>query len=561
LSVAATGTAPLRYQWQCNGTNLAGATKASLSLTGVTIAKSGSYSVTITNSAGSVTSDAAILAVVPPAPTISSPAANFQTMNSTLLIQGHAAANAGVTAISYMINDTLPQTATGTTTWSVTVPLNAGTNTFRIKALNAFGESKETVIHYFRLQTNILHVTISGSGAISPNWTNQALVVGRSYSLTAVPGRGQIFAGWSGGVESSTSTLRFVMAPGLQLQANFVTNLFIGAAGTYNGLFRDPFYLAHQSAGFITMTVSTNQSFSGKILLNGATNIFSGKFDASGHATFSLPRKVGGALDANWQLDLTGGSDQITGTLGNDIFTANVIADRATFTAAHSATAFSGAYTVLIPGGTNATTAPSGYGYGIANVSAAGVASASGFLGDGTAFNSSVSIAKDGRWPFYTPLYSGQGSITGWLQFTNSPIRIVNGTLFWFKNPVTTGNLYRGGFSVQSDILGSSYTKPPRGQRAINLGSADIVLLDGNLDAPLTNTFTLSTNNILTITGTNSISLKLNITNGVLSGTFVHPVTHATTPIKGAVSQWYGGGAGYLLGTNQSGAVLLNSNE
>jgi hypothetical protein len=56
LSVTAAGTAPLFYQWQFNGTNLVGATTATLSLANLTAADAGSYRVVITNAAGSVTS-------------------------------------------------------------------------------------------------------------------------------------------------------------------------------------------------------------------------------------------------------------------------------------------------------------------------------------------------------------------------------------------------------------------------------------------------------------------------------------------------------------------------
>ncbi|MCX6929071.1 MAG: immunoglobulin domain-containing protein, partial [Verrucomicrobia bacterium] len=55
FTVVATGTAPLSYQWRLNGTNLPGATSATLTLNSVTAANAGSYSVRVRNSAGSVT--------------------------------------------------------------------------------------------------------------------------------------------------------------------------------------------------------------------------------------------------------------------------------------------------------------------------------------------------------------------------------------------------------------------------------------------------------------------------------------------------------------------------
>lgn len=63
FTVGATGTAPLSYQWQLNGNNLSGATSATLTLNSVTTQSSGTYRVTVRNSAGSVTSAGALLTI------------------------------------------------------------------------------------------------------------------------------------------------------------------------------------------------------------------------------------------------------------------------------------------------------------------------------------------------------------------------------------------------------------------------------------------------------------------------------------------------------------------
>ncbi len=63
FSVAATGTAPLAYQWQKDTVNLPGATSDTLTLASVTSADAGSYRVVVGNAASSVTSADAVLAV------------------------------------------------------------------------------------------------------------------------------------------------------------------------------------------------------------------------------------------------------------------------------------------------------------------------------------------------------------------------------------------------------------------------------------------------------------------------------------------------------------------
>ena len=63
FSVVAVGSTPLSYQWVFNGSNILGATTASYSITNVQPANGGSYSVCVTNMAGSVTSSNANLIV------------------------------------------------------------------------------------------------------------------------------------------------------------------------------------------------------------------------------------------------------------------------------------------------------------------------------------------------------------------------------------------------------------------------------------------------------------------------------------------------------------------
>ncbi len=66
LSVGASGSIPLSYQWRFNGTNLAGATTSSLAIINVQYTNSGSYDVTVTNAAGMTASAAGLLTVLPP---------------------------------------------------------------------------------------------------------------------------------------------------------------------------------------------------------------------------------------------------------------------------------------------------------------------------------------------------------------------------------------------------------------------------------------------------------------------------------------------------------------
>ena len=65
FSVTATGTAPLSYQWQKGGTAIMGATASSYTTAATTLADNGAtFKVTISNAAGTITSEAATLTVL-----------------------------------------------------------------------------------------------------------------------------------------------------------------------------------------------------------------------------------------------------------------------------------------------------------------------------------------------------------------------------------------------------------------------------------------------------------------------------------------------------------------
>lgn len=66
LSVAATGTPPLTYQWRKDGEEIAGATNAALPLAQVNAGSAGMYDVVVTNDCGVLTSAAAVVSVRAP---------------------------------------------------------------------------------------------------------------------------------------------------------------------------------------------------------------------------------------------------------------------------------------------------------------------------------------------------------------------------------------------------------------------------------------------------------------------------------------------------------------
>ncbi|ATC64553.1 hypothetical protein CMV30_11640 [Nibricoccus aquaticus] len=87
LSVAASGTAPLSYQWRFNGSAISGATSASYTLSNAQSANAGSYSVVVSNSAGSATSNNATLTI---SSTATAPSITTQPASQTINVGGSA---------------------------------------------------------------------------------------------------------------------------------------------------------------------------------------------------------------------------------------------------------------------------------------------------------------------------------------------------------------------------------------------------------------------------------------------------------------------------------------
>ena len=131
----------LSYQWRFNGTNIAGAIAASYSRTNVQAADAGSYTVLVTNSAGSVTSSAAILTVITATP----PSITTQPQSQTVIAGQSASfsvAATGTAPLSYQwrFNGTNIAGATATNYTKANVQAtNAGN--YSVVATNSAGSA------------------------------------------------------------------------------------------------------------------------------------------------------------------------------------------------------------------------------------------------------------------------------------------------------------------------------------------------------------------------------------------------------------------------------------
>ncbi|XXF80369.1 PQQ-dependent sugar dehydrogenase [Myxococcaceae bacterium GXIMD 01537] len=162
FSVAASGAATLRYQWQRGGVNIAGATSASLTLASVTAADSGArFRVRVTNDFGSVLSGEATLTVT----TNTAPVATI---------------NLPTTSLRYRAGDTLAFDGSAKDAEDGTLPASAFT--WRIDFHH------DTHLHpFYPARTGIMSgsVTLSDTGETSANvWYRIHLTVKDSQGAT-----------------------------------------------------------------------------------------------------------------------------------------------------------------------------------------------------------------------------------------------------------------------------------------------------------------------------------------------------------------------------------------
>ena len=172
FSVVATGTEPLAYQWQKNGTNIDGATTNTYTTEATTNADIGAalaYSVVVTNSAGTVTSNNASLAV------LEAPAITVQPTAPSAITAGQTA-NFSVTATGTGVSYQWKKNGVNITGGS-----GATTNTYTTPAMGYAGNGAEYSVE---VRNGVGKVT-SSSARLTVNLLAQTSPKSYSYSQVA----------------------------------------------------------------------------------------------------------------------------------------------------------------------------------------------------------------------------------------------------------------------------------------------------------------------------------------------------------------------------------------
>ena len=345
-----------------------------------------------------------------------------------------------------------------------------------------------------------------------------------------------------------------------RVMAIYSTSRFASMAGSYNGLFHESSGgVRHGASGFFNLVLRRDGTFSARLQQGAKKSAFTGRFDFTGNVTNSVKRSGTNNAIVEMTLDMQDG-DQITGRITdtNAAWEAELVADRATFDArTNPATNFANRYTLLIPGSANTPAEPAGDGAGYVTVDTRGTVRFAGVLADGSPMAQRVPLSKDGDWPFYVSLYSGRGSVLGWLLVTNSGQPDLEGRVSWSRPAGRSPKVHTNGFALDSMLVGSAYLAP--GTNTIfDPTNAVVIFSEGNLGESVTNDVTLARNARVSYAGTNKLRLTLSQRTGQFSGIFTPPGKKRPVPFKGAILQKQGYGGGFFLGTNESGRVYFS---
>jgi len=343
-------------------------------------------------------------------------------------------------------------------------------------------------------------------------------------------------------------------------------NPFYNAQGTYKGLFiGDTNSAAAGDSGMVKLVLTDSGAYSGKLWVAGGSWPVTGQFVVQGDGSISsgavVNRGRAGELGLSLSLNTQSFPLSISGNVSNGLAWDSGLA--ANQTIYDPSAAPPGVWNVaMAPADTNSADGPGGYSYGKISVTAKGALTFTMNLADGSAAPVifSGAVAQDGSFPYYFPLYKGQGVLIGWGNFAG------DSTSLWAKEPVA-GKFYPDGFAAQFpgnfQLALSPITRPSTGQATLTVGGAGIVEAWAYFDYDsVKNKFTLQGSGSSPVVSPpnpnpDNLTVALNPTTGVFSGSF--SPGGGKIVFQGVFLSHSGSGYGFFAKNGQTGWVVLTS--
>lgn len=612
------------------------------------------FTVSIASGIGGVTPGAQasasveILATDTRAPTltVSTPSASTTAISAAApyLVTGTAGDTLGLERVMIRLNGgTAFEAALGSATRPQSVPFSAaitpqpGANTLEVTAYDLSGNSTVvTRVFSFVLRRTLglvrdvpaaqaatpdaagtLMLTADpGAAATAPApryaaSQSSAIVPGVLVTLTARPKSGFLFSHWSGlpaGAAVSSTSAAFTMpdADVTAVTAVFIDNPFAGLAARvdFTGLIlpESGTTIENDTRALVTTRLTTaSGSLSGKVLIGGGSQSFTGSVLGDGSVWFRVSGVISPALDFDGKslsLTLSGGvfQAQLTQAAGP----GGGILRPALYSSASPVPAAllnrprragdpvnQGYLTVALAAREQtpplaASAYPQGSGQAIAIIESSGAVKFTGTLADGTRFTASSMLVTGDEAPFLAAFTKpAPGSLSGSLVFdaTQADTDATAQDLAWFR-AASAAAPYAAGWpqGIQPDLFGALYDAALDAQTALALGATDpvngnarLLLEAGKLASTVSPAFNISASTFSKLdVKDRSHSLSLTQRTGFFSGKFTPDWTPAARAQpgfkgvllqKGALRAGYGSFLSNIPGDTapESGSVVLEA--
>lgn len=182
LTVAVTGSVPLEYQWLKFGANIPGATAATLAIGSAAAENAGSYSVRVSNPAGTVTSAEALLNVIAPPEILAQPSPQSVAAGSTLTLSVSASGSIPL-AFQWMKNGAeIP--GANSATLSITPAQKGDSGSYSVRVSNGAGTATSSAADVAILSPPVITVSPASQSILIGNALNLSVQATGSDPLT-----------------------------------------------------------------------------------------------------------------------------------------------------------------------------------------------------------------------------------------------------------------------------------------------------------------------------------------------------------------------------------------
>ncbi len=290
FTVAASGTAPIGYQWRKGGVNIAGATSSTYTTPATVLADSGAtFDVVLSNVAGTVTSTPATLTVSPLA--VSALGVNPASVTGAGSSIGTVTLSGPAPAAGTVVQLTSSNPSAATVPGTVTVAANATSATFTVNTLTVAAATSVTISATYQGTTKTTTLTVNPPLSVQSVTLNPSTVTSGATSTGTVTLSGPAPAGGTTVQLASNNTSAATVPGTVTVAASSSTATFTVNTSAVSSVTSVTISATYQGTKTATLTVNPAPSVQSVTLSPGSVT---GGATSTGTVTLSAPAPAGG---------------------------------------------------------------------------------------------------------------------------------------------------------------------------------------------------------------------------------------------------------------------------